>query len=167
MAAPDTILTQAEFEARIGAEKLVQLLPAPGGKIADTTRVQVVLYDARGAVFGGLQIALQPLSVDQLWDTWEEKDKAEIKRLIARAAVYYAHYWGRKQEDIPESVLDDWHALMGNGEPNRGDVYILGARLRTLGTDKAPKSSQQNEARFLLGAGRSPAGSPRSRWRYF
>lgn len=165
MPAPDTILTQAELELRVGAEKLTQLLPEPGKKVPDAARVRTVLLDARGAVFGGLNVALQPKSVDELWDTWTDADKAEIKRLMARAAVYYAHYWGQKQEALPEPVAADWSALMGDGIPERGDVYLLGARLRTLGTDKEPRSSQPNVAIFSMGAGRSPPGSPRSRWR--
>jgi len=165
MAAPDTIITQAELEIRMGADKVAQLLPAAGRKIADAERVRAVLLDARGAVFGGLQVAMSPLSIDSLWDAWADADKAEIKRLVSRAAIYYAHYYGEKSEGIPDPVAADWAALMGEGQPQRGDVYQLGARLRTLGTDKTPASSAQNEAYYLPGAGRSPPYSPRWRWR--
>lgn len=161
MPAPEFLITQAELETAITAEKLQQLLGTKGKAGADADRVAMVLSDATGLVLGRIKLQVRTGSIDELWDTlWTDRDKAEIKRLVRWAAVYYAHAAGQKVEEIPESVKDEMERVEARCKE-------IGEHTATLSADPEAASATQHDWRYAPGAGRSPAGSPRSRWSNF
>lgn len=163
MAAPDTLCTQTELERAITAEKLRQLLPAAGKKEADTERVLLALRSGTGAVLGPIAKALTPASIDTWWDaaTTGERDKAECKRLAISASSYYATFYGLKAgEEMPQALSDEMERVEKR-------AMEIGNHYATLGAKANPASATQNDYLYGQGAGRSPEGSPRSRWKEF
>lgn len=162
MAAPETLNTQAELEVAISAEKLRQLLPANGKKEVDADRVLLALRSGTGAIFGKIQIALELGSIDEWWDaaTTSERDKAEVKRLGLSSSIYYAHYYGLKAEEMPQTVAD---------ENQRAETRAteIAEHHATIGAKTQPATSTQNDFVYNNGITTSPYGSPRSRWRGF
>ena len=136
MPAPDYYCTQVELERAISAAKLRELFPETGGTGTDTTRVGDVLRDSTGEVRSYLQVALSLNSIDQKWDTWEENDKAEIRRLTKQVAIYYAHLYGERAEDIPDIV-------QRNVDTAREQLKATAERLKSVGAHEAPATSRQ------------------------
>lgn len=161
MPAPEFLITQEELENAITAEKLKQLLGTKGKSEADPARVQMVLSDATGDVLGRLKIQAKVASIDELWDTqWTDRDKAEIRRLVRWAAVYYAHLAGQKGEEVPPTVEDAYGKIEARCQQ-------IAEHTATLSADPEPAAATQNEWQYAPGAGRYPDGSPRKRWSAF
>lgn len=162
MAAPETLNTQTELENAITAEKLRQLLPDAGKKAADSARVLLALRSGTGAVLGMVAKAITPASIDVWWDasTTSERDKAELKRLGLSASIYYAHFYGMKAEEVPDSTREE----MQRAELRAKEI---GDHYATIGAKSNPAAATMNELNYNSGCGRHPEGSPRSRWRDF
>lgn len=152
MPAPDTFIEQVEMERAMTSNKLVQLLPKAGSpRQVDVQRLRDCLLDATGVVRGAIAVQIKPKSVAELWDTWSDADRAEIKRLTKSCAIYYVHYYGERTEEVPEDVQKDYERTLSQLEQ-------LADRLRTLGTDLKPETSRQYEAISPLGVGKFPEG---------
>jgi hypothetical protein len=162
VAAPDTLNSQAELEAAISAEKLRQLLPGAGNKLADPDRVLLALRSGTGAILGKIQIALDVTAIDTWWDaaTTNERDKAEVKRLALSASIYYAHFYGLKAEEMPQTISDE----MQRAETRATEIAEHHA---TLGAKTQPTASTQHDFVWNDGITESPLGSPRARWKGF
>lgn len=152
MPAPDTYVTQEDIERAITGNKLVQLLPKAGSpRLVDANRLRDCLLDATGVVRGTIQIQIQPKSIEQLWDTWGDTDRAEIKRLTKSVAIYYVHYYGERVEEVPEDVQKDYERTLDQ-------LAQFADRLRTLGTNVEPDTSRQYTAVSPIGVGKFPEG---------
>ncbi len=152
MPAPDTFIEQAEIERAITPNKLVQLLPKAGSpRQVDEKRLRDCLLDATGQVRGVIQVQIKPKSVAELWDTWTEADRAEIRRLTKSCAIYYVHYYGERTEEVPEDVQKDYERTLEQLEQ-------FADRLRTLGADTSADTSRQYVAISPFGVGKFPEG---------
>lgn len=162
MPAPETLNSASELEQAITAEKLRQLLPAAGKKEADSDRVLLALRSGTGAILGKIQIALDVASIDTWWEaaSTTERDKAEVKRLALSASIYYAHFYGLKAEEMPQTIADE----MQRAEMRATEIAEHHA---TIGSRSQPSASTQHDWVYNHGIGPSPTGSPRSRWRGF
>jgi hypothetical protein len=112
-------------------------------------------------VLGKIQIALKLHSIDYLWfNRWTDRDKAELKRLCEGAAQYYAHAYGQKVEEVPESSKD----LLDMIEKRCTEIA---EHHSTAGNDPPAASSTQHIVPFSPGAGHYRRGEPRHRWSGF
>ena len=117
--------------------------------------------DTVGFVLGKIQIALKLHSIDYLWfNRWTDRDKAELKRLCEGAAQYYAHAYGQKVEEVPESSKD----LLDMIEKRCTEIA---EHHSTAGNDPPAASSTQHIVPFSPGAGHYRRGEPRHRWSGF
>lgn len=161
MAAPAQLFGQADLEAALTGEKLKQLLADNARSEPNPARVQLVIDSGTGFVLGLIQKAVKNSSIDVLWDTvWTERDKAELRRLALSAGIYYAHFYGQKGEELPESVVTERDYVETR-------CREIGDHTATLGSEPTAASSPQHDFNYGSGAGHYEQGSPRSRWRGF
>ncbi|TXH42083.1 MAG: hypothetical protein E6Q97_36350 [Desulfurellales bacterium] len=161
MAAPIALFTLADLESALTGEKVRELLGTKGVAEADNPKVKLVIESATGFVFGKIQIAVKLKSIDELWDsTWGDRDKGEIRRLAISAGMYYAHFYGQKGEEIPESVVDELERIEKR-------CTEIAEHYATLGNDPPAESSTQHDEIFSPGAGHTYPGQPRHNWSGF
>lgn len=161
MPAPVQFFGQLDLEAAITAEKLKQLLGDKGKSEPTPARVQLVIDSATGFVLGHIQRAVKNSSVDVLWETvWTERDKAELRRLSISAGIFYAHFYGQKAEEIPESVITERDYVETRCKE-------IGDHLATLGNEPAAANSPQHRYAYTSSVGHHQPGSPRAKWRDF
>lgn len=153
MPAPETYVEQAELERAITPNKLVQLLPKLGAspRQVDEKRLRDCLLDATGLVRGAIQVQIKPQSVEHLWESWSDADRAEIRRLTKSVAIYYVHYYGERAEAVPDDVQKDYERTLEQLEQ-------LADRLRTLGADIHPETSRHYVGISPIGVGKFPEG---------
>ncbi len=151
MPAPDTILTPEEVIRSIGAAKVLQLLPDASTKKIDQVRLRDAMLDGWGEVRGAIQTAIAPKSITELWDTWTDEDKAEIKRITKQCTKYWVHDAGEENESIPETVINDHNQA-------REDLNGVAKRLRTLGATPLPESSGHHVLIEPIGVGKHERG---------
>jgi hypothetical protein len=152
------LVTQEDLEILLTAEKLRQLGGHKGVSEPDNPWVKKVLAAGTGFVLGKIQIALKIHSIDYLWfNVWTDRDKAEIKRLCEGACQYYAHAYGQKVEEVPESSKD----LLEMIEKRCTEIAEHHA---TAGNDPPVASSTQHDIRYSPGAGHTCRGQPRHNW---
>ena len=161
MAAPAQLFDKTDLETALTGEKLKQLLGVEGKSEATASRVKLVIESATGFVFGKIQIAVRLKSIDELWENvWTDREKGEIRRLAISAGTYYAHYYGQKGEEVPESVLAEREFIEKR-------CTEIAEHVATLGNDPTAASSTQHDFQFGTGAGHSLPRSPRSKWEGF
>jgi len=162
MPVPVQFVGQAELEDALTAEKLRQLLGDKGKNEPSPSRVRLALDNGHGMVLGLIQKQVKNKSLDELWDngTWSERDKAETRRLVLGACIYYAHHIGQKAEGVPDSVMTERDYI----EQRCQDI---GNNLATLGADPPPASAQGHSVCLAPAVGHYPAGSARSMWSKF
>jgi len=161
MPVPAQLFTQADLEDSLTGEKVRELLGDKGKPEATARRVKLVIESATGFVLGHIQRAVKNGSIDALWDTvWTDRDKAELRRLAVSAGVYYAHFYGQKGEELPESVVTERDYVEARCKE-------IGDHLATLGAEPSPANSPQHVLSYTVGVGHYPRGSARSSWRGF
>lgn len=161
MPLPTQLFGQADLEDSITGEKLRELLGDKGKAEPTPRRVKLVIESATGFVLGHIQRAVKNSSLDVLWDTvWTDRDKAETRRLAISAGVYYAHFYGQKGEEVPETVVTERDYVEARAKE-------IGDHLATLGSEPTAASSTQHDLVFTAGVGHYPSGSARARWRGF
>lgn len=155
------LVTQLDLEILMTAEKVRELGARKGTSEVDPAWMQKVLAAGVGFVLGKIQIALKLHSIDYLWfNRWTDRDKAELKRLCEGAAQYYAHAYGQKVEEVPESSKD----LLDMIEKRCTEIA---EHHSTAGNDPPAASSTQHIVPFSPGAGHYRRGEPRHRWSGF
>lgn len=153
-----TLVTQSDLEVKLTAHKLRQLLGVKGDAAIPADRIQMILDEGHGFVFGEIQRAVKKSSVYALWLTnWTTEDRAEIRRLIIGACVYYAHYNGQMGEEVPDSVTAERDEI-------KDRCQRIGDHVATVAAEPAPDSSTQHDFIYGPGCGRHESGSPRGRW---
>ncbi len=153
-----TLVTQQDLEILLTAEKLRELGGTKGKSEPDPAWVAKVLAAGTGFVLGKIQIALKLHSIDYLWfNVWTDRDKAELKRLCEGAAQYYAHAYGQKVEEVPESAKD----LLDIIEKRCTEIA---EHHSTVAADPQAASSTQHVDRYSPGAGHTERGQPRHNW---
>jgi hypothetical protein len=162
MPVPEQFVTQADLEDALTAEKVRQLLGDKGKPEPSASRVRLVLESGHGFVLGHIQRQVKNKSLDALWDSgaWSDRDKAETRRLVLGACIYYAHHYGQKAEEVPESVMAERDYIEQRAQ-------AVGDNLATLGADPPPANSPQHVLGYTTSVGHYPAGSVRSNWRGF
>lgn len=155
------LVTQRDLEILMTAEKVRELGSRKGASEVDPAWIQKVLSAGVGFVLGKIQIALKLHSIDYLWfNRWTDRDKAELKRLCEGAAQFYAHAYGQKVEEVPESSKD----LLDMIEKRCTEIA---EHHSTAGNDPPAASSTQHIVPFSPGAGHYRCGEPRHRWSGF
>lgn len=160
MPVPAQFITQQDLEDALTGEKVRQLLGEKGKSEPSAGRVKLAIGHAEGFVLGHIQRAVKPKSIDVLWDSglWSDRDKAEVRRLVLSAAIYYCHFIGQKAEELPESVVTERDYVEARAKE-------IGDHLATLGNEPPAASSTQHDLVYTTGVGHYPAGSARSAWR--
>jgi len=158
MPIPQTFIAQQDLEDALTAEKLRELLGDKGKPEANPRRIKLCIEQGQGFVLGHIQRAVQPKSIDVLWDTvWGDRDKAETRRLVLSASLYYVHLFGQKEEDVPDSVTTERDYVEERAK-------AIGDHLATVGADPDPASSTQHVINYSPGAGNTLPGQPRNKW---
>lgn len=161
MPVPVQLFTKEDLEDALTGEKLRELLGDKGKPEATARRVKLVIESATGFVLGHIQRAVKNSSVDHLWDAvWTDRDKAELRRLAISAGVYYAHFYGEKGDDLPETVATERDHVEARAKE-------IGDHHATLGNEPPAANSAQHELGYTAGIGHYPAGSARTGWRGF
>lgn len=151
-------ITQQDLEDFLTGEKLRELLADKGKSEASPRRVKMAIESGIGFVLGHIQRAVQPKSMDVLWDTvWGDRDKAETRRLCISAAAYYCHLSGQKGEEMPEAMVTERDYVEERAK-------AIGDHLATLGSEPQPASSTQHDLDYSPGAGNTKPGQPRNKW---
>jgi hypothetical protein len=152
------LVAQPDLETKLTAHKLRQLLGVKGDAAIPADRIQMILDEGHGFVFGEIQRAVQISSVYALWLTrWTSAERAEIRRLIIGACVYYAHFNGQMGEEVPDSVVAELDKIQDR-------CQRIGDHVATVAAEPMPASSTQHDFIYGSGPGRHQVGSPRGRW---
>lgn len=156
---PNPVLVSlADLETAMTAKKVRQLLGIAGDASIPADRVQMILDNGHGFVFGEIQRAVKKSSVFALWLTqWTPEDRAEIRRLVIGACIYYLHYLGQMGEEVPDSVSAERDEI-------KDRCQRIGDHLATVAAESGPESSTQHDFIYGPGCGRHDTGSPRGRW---
>lgn len=152
------LVSLADLETAMTAHKVRQLLGIKGDASIPQDRVQMILDNGHGFVFGEIQRAVKKSSVFALWlTTWTPEDRAEIRRLILGACIYYLHYLGQMGEEVPDSVSSERDEI-------KDRCQRIGDHLATVAAEPPPASSTQHDFIYGPGCGQHQVGSPRGRW---
>jgi hypothetical protein len=162
MPVPAQFVTQQDLEDAITGEKLRELLGDKGKAEASPRRVKLCIESGTSFVLGHIQRAVKNSSLDVLWDSpqWTDRDRAEVRRLVLSAAIYYCHYHGQKAEELPEAVVTERDYVEARAKE-------IGDHLATIGAEPQPATSPQHYMGYTTPIGHYPAGSLRSYWRGF
>lgn len=158
MPAPVQLFSLTDLELALTGEKVRELLGDKGKPEPTSPRVQLIIDSATGFVLGFIQKAVKNASIDALWDsTWTERDKAELRRLAISAGVYYAHYYGQKADDVPETVITERDYV----EKRASEI---GEGLATLGNEPPAESTPLHSLSYTTSVGTYPEASARAKW---
>lgn len=162
MAVPPVYLVlQADLETAMTAEKIRELAGPKGKPEAYPAFIKLVLESGQGAILGRVQRAVSVSSVYQHWVTnWTDLDKANLRRLVLSACIYYVHYYGQKGEEMPEDVRLEFETV-------KQDATAIGNHVGTLASQSQAASSTLHRLIPGLGAGHNVPHFPRSGWRNF
>lgn len=159
--APIYLVTQADLELALTGEKVKQLGADRGQPEARAAWVKLVLESGQGEVLGQVQRAVKLGSVYEQWvANWTDLDKANLRRMVLSACLYYAHLYGQKGEEVPEDIRTEHEAIMAQ-------ATAIGDHLGTLANEPTAQSSTQHAMLPNLAAGHNACGFPRSYWRDF
>jgi len=157
--APINLVTQADLEAALTAEKVRELAGPKGKPEALPALIKLVLESGQSTILRQVQRAVKSESIYALWVTrWTDLDKAELRRMILSACIYYLHFYGQKGEEVPESVQAELEAV-------KAEAKEVGDHVATLANTPAAASSALHELIPNLAAGDEAPGFARSKWR--
>ncbi len=155
---PFNLIVQADLENAITAEKVRELAGPKGKPEALAALITLVLNSGQSIILRQVQRACKLGSIYQTWvDKWTELDRADLKRMILSACIYYLHFYGQKGEEVPESVQTEFDRVCGEAKE-------VGDHLATLANEPPAASSTPHTMGPNLGAGHNVCGFPRSGW---
>lgn len=158
---PVYLVSKEDLETALTAEKVRELAGPKGKPEALPALIKLCIESGQGAILGQVQRAVKNSSVYHLWLTkWTDLDKAQLRRLVLSAAIYYLHFYGQKGEEVPESVMAEWESV-------KEEATAIGNHLGTLANEPPAASSTQHTMIPNLGAGHEVPGYPRHGWRNF
>jgi hypothetical protein len=159
--APIYLITQADLETAMTAEKIRELAGPKGKAEAYPALIKLILESAQGAILRQVQRACKLPSIYDSWvKNWSDLDKADLRRMVLSAAIHYVHFYGQKAEEEPDTVVAEYERVMDEAKQ-------VGDHLATLANDPPARSSVQHTMIPSPGCGFNPCGFPRSRWRSF
>lgn len=158
---PFLLISQTDLETALTAEKVREIAGSKGKPEAYPALIKLVLESGQGVILRQVQRACKLGSIYQRWvEKWTDLDKADLRRMILSACIYYLHFYGQKAEEVPEDVRTEFDSVMTQAKE-------VGDHLATLANEPPAASSTPHTMIPNLGAGHNARGYPRSGWGNF